>query len=97
MANRERFLIVNFIWSAAPKVEELKPIFNTALDWYRLSSTVWIVWTSSNPETWFEALKPHTVDEDSIFIAELNLSEVQENYFGWQSKGFWDWIDKHRT
>jgi hypothetical protein len=97
MASRERFLIVNFAWKSAPKVEEIKPIFNTALDWYRMGSSVWVLWTTSSPDAWYAAIRSYMTEEDSVFIAELNLSVTSENYFGWQTKSFWNWLDKHRA
>jgi len=94
---RERFLIVTFTWKETPKIVELKPIFNTALDWARIAPNTWILWTNNSPVVWYNHLRHHMTKEDSVLIAELNLTEVAENYVGFYPKWVWDWIDKHRS
>lgn len=93
---RERFLIVVFTWRGPAKVDELKPVFDLAIDWVRIGANTWILWTNTNAAGWFPPLQPHLGAGDSLFISELNLSTVNENYTGWQDKWIWDWFDKHR-
>jgi len=97
VSTRARFLIVTFHWKTAPKVVELKPVFDTALDWLRIAPNCWILWTNSETEVWFSALQPYLGTDDSMFIGELNLSAPSENYTGWYAKWVWDWINKHRS
>lgn len=94
--SRERFLIVAFAWSGPPKVKELEPLFNTALDWMRVANNVWILWTNSDPTIWATHIKKHLVNEESVFIGELDLTTALDNYSGWEKKWVWDWIDQHR-
>jgi hypothetical protein len=93
---RERFLIVAISWKGMDKAEELQPLFDTAIDWFRRSSSLWILWTSSPPSVWLTHIRKHLGPEDTVLIAELDLTTVGENYTGLQSKVFWDWLDGHR-
>ncbi|HZW95972.1 MAG TPA: hypothetical protein VFF64_23705 [Candidatus Eremiobacteraceae bacterium] len=93
---RARFVIVVFTWRKVLKTEELEPLFNTAVDWLRFSENGWILWTTNDPPVWFKYIKPHLAPEDSVFIAELNLSHFGSTVSGWQSKMVWDWIKKSR-
>lgn len=72
---------------------ELKPVFDRALDWIRYAPNCWIVWTSSDPEKWYERLKPHLKEGEHIFIVKLDISQRQ----GWLPKSTWDWINKDRS
>lgn len=89
----KQFLIITFRFAdGTSKIKELKPIFNMALDWFRYAPTCWVVWTSSSAERWYERLRPHISDEDTMFIGKLDDSETQ----GWVSKSLWDWFQKER-
>ncbi len=92
-----RFLLVSFTWRGPIKVDELKPLFDTAIDWIKFSTDSWLLWTVNEPEVWLKHIKPHLGENDFVFIAELNLSSTPMNYTGWNSKLLWNWIDKHRT
>ncbi len=96
MPYRERFLHIGFYWKGVPKVEELEPLFNTALDWYRYAPNCWVVWTNNNAGVWYSHIAKHITQGDRVLVAELDLDSVPENYTGWASKSFWEWIDKHR-
>ncbi|MGB7077061.1 MAG: hypothetical protein WBD53_07720 [Xanthobacteraceae bacterium] len=73
-------------------INELKPVFNKAITWFRYAPTNWIVWTSSSAEKWYERLRPHISDDDTVFIGRLDVSETQ----GWVSRSFWDWLQQER-
>jgi hypothetical protein len=89
----KQFLHISFKFSdGGPKITELKPVFDKAIDWFRYASNCWIVWTSSPADKWYERLKPHISDADNMFIVGINLSERQ----GWMSQAFWDWINEDR-
>lgn len=92
-----RFLVVTFTWHESSKVNELTPIFDTALDWLRLSPNFWILWTNSELEVWRGAIQPHLGTGDGFIIGELNLGFPGINYTGWYERWIWDWIDKHRS
>jgi len=87
-----RYLHVGFNWAGEAKITELKPIFDKAIDWVRYSPNCWIIWTSSEPEKWYERLKPQLGSGDHLFICAIDLSERQ----GWLPKTIWDWIKKER-
>jgi hypothetical protein len=90
----KRFMHIAFKFSDGnPKISELKPVFDKAVDWFRYASNCWIVWTSSSAEEWYKRLKPHLTDKDRVFIVAIDPEERQ----GWMSPSFWDWINKKRT
>jgi hypothetical protein len=74
-------------------VSELKPVFNKSIEWFRYTPTSWIVWTSSSAEKWYERLRPHISDEDTMLVARIDTTEIQ----GWVSKSLWDWLNKDRN
>ena len=91
---RGQFLHIGFGFDGPPKVVELIPVFNRALDWVRYAPSCWIVWTTSSPEQWYERLKPHLTAKDHVFIVPLDLGK---GYFGWLSQEVWDWLSKQRA
>jgi hypothetical protein len=93
---RARFLLVSFTWRGTPKLDELKPLFSTALDWVRYASHSWILWTTNGPDTWLKHIKPHLGENDLVLICELDLSNSPETYIGWNAQLLWDWIRKHQ-
>jgi hypothetical protein len=93
---RERFLLVAFTWKGPEKVDELKPLFGTAIDWIRIAANTWVLWTSNDAQLWFTYIHPHLGADDSVFIAELDLSTIHEKFHGWHKKWVWDWFEKHR-
>jgi hypothetical protein len=88
-----RFLHIAFDWSGEPKISDIKPAFDHAIDWVRYAPNCWIVWTTSDPERWFERLKPYLDEKDSLFICAIDINIRQ----GWLSQTIWDWIKKKRT
>lgn len=88
-----KFLHIAFNWTSGLKVEELTPEFNKAKDWVRYAPNCWIVWTTSDMETWYARVRPYMKNEDYVFICEINLKNRQ----GWLPKFIWDWINKPRT
>jgi hypothetical protein len=88
-----KFLHVGFSFDGEIKIDQLKPIFDTALDWYRYAPNCWIVWSTKTPEQWYEVLKPHLVEgKDTVLICELNM----DSRYGALKKGGWDWLQKPR-
>ena len=87
-----QFLHVSFGWKDAPKIQDLVPVFNKAVDWARYAPNCWILWTTSSAEVWFERLKPHLGPHDHMFICRLDMTDRQ----GWLPKWVWDWLDKAR-
>jgi hypothetical protein len=89
----KRFLHIGFNWSGEPKINELKPVFDNAIDWLRYTPNCWIVWTSSDPEKWYERVKPYLGTGDHVFICAVDMETRQ----GWLPKTTWAWIDKERS
>lgn len=85
-----QFLHIAFKWSGQPKIKELEPVFNKAVDWLRYAPNCWIVWTSSDVQKWKERLKPCLGEHDYMFICELNINNRQ----GWLPLWMWSWINK---
>jgi hypothetical protein len=84
------------MWKGTPKVTELEPVFNHALDWARYAANCWILWTTTEPDVWLERIRPHLGVDDNVVIAELALGTSPTNYTGWAGKWLWEWIKKPR-
>jgi hypothetical protein len=87
-----KFLHVSFVWNGVPKVQELEPVFNQALDWLRYGSS-WILWTNTDAESWYARIAPHITVNDRVFVCELNTNNKQ----GWMDKFAWEWLNKNRA
>jgi hypothetical protein len=95
---RGRFLHIGFTWAKAePKITELKPIFDNALDWARYAPNSWVLWTTTEPGDWLARINPHLGEGDHVFICELNAASTPENFTGIQPKWFWTWLQKDRS
>lgn len=88
----KHFLHIGFNWNETPKIKEIKPIFDKALDWVRYAPNCWLVWTSSTPQVWYERLMPYLGENDHVFICAVDISLRQ----GWLPKWIWEWIRKER-
>jgi hypothetical protein len=88
------FLHIAFGFHGKPKVDELEPVFNKALDWMRYTNDCWLVWTTSTPQQWYQRLKPHLAEEDSCLITTIDLSRGKRS--GQLSNWQWQWIKKDR-
>jgi hypothetical protein len=73
----------------APLQEQL----NNALDWVRYAPNCYILYTTTDAQTWYSRLKAIVHADDSILIVEINLTNRQ----GWLPKYVWDWINKDRS
>lgn len=91
-----RFLHVTFKWGGTPKISELQPVFNTALDWARYTPNCWILWSNTEVDKWNGYIKPHLSPQDSVFICEIDLKAASQTFTGWWDKWLWDWIQKQR-
>jgi hypothetical protein len=87
------FLHVGINFKGKPNTGELKPLFETALDWITYAPNCWILYTTSSTETWYKHLKARLDDKDTFFICELNLNNRQ----GWLPKDIWQWIERDRS
>lgn len=97
MTQPARYLQVTFAWDSTPKVKELVPLFDTAIDWARLTPNCWVLWTTSTPEVWMRCIKPHLGESDFVYIVEVNFSSTPQTFTGWAPEWFWKWIQKGRV
>lgn len=74
---------------SAVQIEEK---MNAALDWFRCTPSVWILYTSSDEDKWELRLKPLVDPDGKLFICRLDM----RHYNGWMTKDFWDWIKKNQ-
>ncbi|MCS6306432.1 MAG: hypothetical protein H8K07_22625 [Nitrospira sp.] len=87
-----RYLQITFEFEGPPKINELKPAFDEALDWARIDSNAWIVWTTSTPADWYSRIKPLIGANDRFYIFGID-NTVRH---GWGHKWIWEWLDKKR-
>jgi hypothetical protein len=87
------FLHISFNFHGQPKVDELLPAFNKALDWVRYAPNCWIVWTTVDTERWYNRLKPLIGADDQMLI--IGIDKDVRN--GWLPKWVWEWLDKDRS
>jgi len=87
-----RYLQITFEFEGAPKISELKPTFDMAVDWVRITPNVWIVWTTSTPDEWYKRLQPLLGPKDHLYIFGID-NHVRH---GWAPKWIWEWLDKQR-
>jgi hypothetical protein len=90
--SRPRFLLVTFAWSAPKQTDQLRPVFDVAIDWIRYMPSCWIIYTTTRTSWWYERIRHYMVQDDRVFICELNLKESA----GWLDTWVWDWINKAR-
>lgn len=64
---------------------------NRASDWFRLSSTAWIVVSDLDAARWSARLRPLVQDGGNLFICKLDATDRK----GWMSRKFWDWMSEH--
>ncbi|WP_157864137.1 hypothetical protein [Gluconacetobacter diazotrophicus] len=72
--------------------DQIEEKMNKAIDWYKVDSKMWILYSSSSVEKLYARLSPLAKEGGNVFICELNIDNRQ----GWMSKSFWSWIKKER-
>jgi hypothetical protein len=88
-----RFVHVGFSFSGQePPAAELEAIFSTAMDWVRYDVHCWILYTTTELETWRDKIRssPAIKAQDSFFLCDFTA------YSGYQHKLVWDFLDKAR-
>lgn len=68
--------------------EELFSAIKSFSGYYHLLESAWLVSTGKNAQGVYDILRPHTDDNDHIFVSSVNSSDRQ----GWIPKGAWEWI-----
>jgi len=73
--------------------DQVKTKMDLAIDWFRITPNIWILYSSSDTDKWYARLKPLTYPEGSVFICRLDVKE----HNGWMTKMFWEWLNKDRS
>ncbi len=68
--------------------EQVEEKMNLAVDWFRCTPNVWIVYTTSDADKWLNRLKPFVEPDGSLFICKLDIARRN----GWMNNEFWKWI-----
>jgi len=68
--------------------EQVKEKMNLSNDWYRLRQNLWIAYTTSDEDKWFNRLSDLVKDSGDLFICKLDVNTRQ----GWMTKKFWSWL-----
>ena len=71
--------------------EKIKKEMDKALDWFQISKSNWIVYSSSDIERWMQRLINYAQSDGSLFITKLDLNGNN----GWMSLDFWEWLNKN--
>jgi len=87
-----RYYMIYVKRKPASSADDVEKQMDHALDWYRIKPDLWIVWSTSNSEKWYERLTPIVKTGGHVLICELD----QNNRQGWMPKEFWDWFQKSR-
>ena len=89
-----RFVHVGFDFTtASPPIAALEATFKKARDWLRYDSHCWILYTSTDLDTWRDRIKNTTgiVNEDSFFLCEFTETS------GYMNEWVWKWLAKDRS
>jgi hypothetical protein len=69
--------------------DSIKETMDLSNDWFRLNSTCWVVYTTSDADRWYSRLSDHVKPDGSVFITRIDPSDNT----GWMTKRFWDWFE----
>ena len=96
MAQHYRRPLLAFYLNAPPQRDDRGPDFrkklSLALDWYRYTKGVYVVYTTSSSVKWKARLIKLVKPDGLLFICKLDGSTRQ----GWMGKDFWEWLEKKR-
>ncbi len=87
-----KYLHVAFTWALKTKTEELRQLFDNAIEWMRYAPNCWILYTDQSPQWWYEKIRHHMTKADRVLICDIDISNKQ----GWQEKWVWEWLNKSR-
>ena len=66
-----------------------KAIQDGSEQWWHYMQNMWLVKTSSTPDTFARQLYPHMLRTDWLFVGKL-----QKEYQGWLPEDAWKWINE---
>lgn len=71
-------------------MEDVEAKLDKALDWFRYAPNIYLLYTTTNADTWKARLLELVKPDGSLFISPLDM----KIHRGWMSKEFWEWIRK---
>jgi hypothetical protein len=91
---RARFVHIGFGFTGQPPVDELKKVFDKALDWMRYSDSNWILYTTTDINVWRDRIRQLNgiSTSDSVFLCEFELGSKTGYMHDW----VWTWLSKPR-
>lgn len=92
MTATPEFYCIHITRNGSATFDEIKQKMDSAVDWYRVSESFWIVYTTSDTEKWFARLAPFVKPSGSLFICKLDVSTKQ----GWMNADFWSWLRREK-
>jgi hypothetical protein len=91
-----RFVHVGFTMSGTAQVpvDALEKLFATALDWIRYDPHCWILYTSTELDTWRDRIRalPEIKPADGFLLLEVDANARS----GYMEKFAWEWLQKVR-
>ncbi len=71
---------------------QIEAKMNLALDWFRYSDNVWVVYSTADLSKWKSRLQPLASKGGHYFVCEIDPNKRVGN----MAKAFWDWLRKER-
>ncbi len=96
MSGPARFVHVGIHCGGPVPVERLEKRFETAIDWVRYDPSCWILYTTTELNTWRERIKDIIGPGNYVFLCVFDATEAGETYAGFMKKSVWDWLSQHR-
>ena len=76
-----------------PPIKELEGLFSAALDWVRYGNESWILYTTTELDTWRDRIRAtKAVPGEVSFL----LVEFGDYYSGYLHDWIWEWLHKSR-
>ncbi len=72
--------------------DQVKKKMDLSVDWYRIRENLWVLYTTSDEEKWYERLSPFVKKDGNLFICKLDVNRRQ----GWMDNGFWKWLRREK-
>lgn len=72
--------------------KDVEKQISKAVDWFRVSDEVYIVYTTSEAKKWNVRLKSVVRPGGYCLITPMN----PEEFSGWMPKKFWTWLDEKK-
>lgn len=87
-----RFVHIGFNFRGEPPIDALEALFGNALDWLRYDPSCWILYTSTDLDTWRDRIRKIT--GDTFLMFEFDRTAYVSGY---QPTWVWQWLQKDRS